>query len=218
MVLAYLQTLGVIPNLQAIEPMNRETIAVPKVFIKWNREHKRGEAPPSRTVDVTFCRPTPEIVQGYQPGSKTWSGTEHSVPSLFYGFMQHFGYEHAYKPSTHVSVKAGGILVGREPLNPFKAGQKKVLVVVDPFGTAHSMVKLNSLVELERNCTSSVDKALDYIIPEFQRAVKLIEEGASVEELFAGLEREKQVSRRGVVRNSKPGKTVTLAKALRPRA
>lgn len=157
MVIAYLQHIGVIGNLQAHVTHSKTAIV---------REATPAHKPSSsanRTVDVSFSDLNSEYVKEQIENSKEylkpasqWGGSS-GVPALFYGFMAFYS-SLDFEPSTFISVKHGGIV----KLPPIDA--RAHLVVLDPF-------------EKDRICTRMVDNHSPVIKNEFKRGHELIASG-----------------------------------------
>ena len=151
MAIAYLQHLGILPNLQSssLNP-ERKLITVPATRDPFGEQI---------TVDVSFADVR---MSGQELSIKTatdadmvWGET--GVTSLLEGFLHYYGYEYQYGSNIAVSIRDGGFVAFE---NPKKCG----LIVMDPF-------------ELERNCTSFVTGSLKAIRNEFKSAYAALRAG-----------------------------------------
>jgi hypothetical protein len=173
MVIAYLQHVGVVKNLQDQRlGFEKRLVKVPETKVR----HGKNVQVEMREVDISYCYDfkTGGLKDSIRDSSKfldsklLWNGND-GVPALFLGFCQFFCSEYKYSKKWCVSVKDGGFLKGVD----FEVNSR--LVVLDPF-------------EKERNCTGMVKKTLGLIQDEFKRLVDMVENG-EVRRVFDSLSR-----------------------------
>jgi DNA polymerase sigma len=168
MVLAYLQSVGVIQNIQNPElGFPKEVVSVPEIKTRTKNNNDNLY----RQVDVSFQKSIHhEQFQNACHGTnqQVWN-PKIGVAALFYGFMKFYGSCFKYSSSYRISIRDGGFIQSSS------VDQKRCLFVLDPF-------------ELERNCTAMVAKNLDLIIQEFRLAATLIQNG-NITKVFEKIDR-----------------------------
>lgn len=171
MVIAYLQHVGVLKNLQD------QGLGFEKRFVKVPvARHSKNGRMDMREVDISYCRDlkTQSLKESisdslkYSDSNMLWNATD-GVPALFLGFFQFFCSEYNYSKKWCISIKDGGFLKSASLNN------NSGLVVLDPF-------------EKERNCTGIIKKKLKIIQEEFKRSIDMIE-NANIWRIFDSLSR-----------------------------
>jgi DNA polymerase sigma len=179
MVIAFLIHKGYIKSLQDPDlALETQLIRVPEVNTK-------GNSTVDRVIDVTACYDLHDLI--LEPilkrkfdGKEFWGGPD-GIASLLEQFFDFYGHKYKYKPSVAITIRDGTAIRIIPPTDNRK------LVVLDPF-------------ELDRNCTSMVQKALPLIIEEFRSAYRLFRKG-NMEQLFQKTEVQVKKSKR--MRNPK---------------